>query len=73
MSANDSIRRQLGSGMVGDHYDMSQQACAVRTIDGTVICQPGETKNDWKNEFVVPVKLFVRGGKVQKYEFLFEE
>jgi dTDP-4-dehydrorhamnose 3,5-epimerase-like enzyme len=74
MSQNDEIRRHLGAGMLkGDHYDLADQASTVRTIDGAVIVPVGESRNGWKNEFGVPVKLYIRGGKVQTYELLWDE
>jgi len=74
MSAeNDRIRRQLGMDLPAGKNDMTETICTSRVIRGEVICQPGETKNGFKNLFGVPVKLIIRDGEVQTYELIWDE
>jgi hypothetical protein len=69
MSANDTIRRQLSSGMVGSHYDMTQQASAVFLKDGILDLGPGESAYGFTNPFVTRAKLVIRDFKLQRYIF----
>lgn len=75
LRGSDKFRREMGADMLaGGHYDMTEQTSTVTTtiINGSVICQPGEEVNGFKNPFAVPIKLTIRDGKIQRYEGVYK-
>jgi hypothetical protein len=75
--SSSDIRRKLGMDMLkGDHYDLSEQRCTVKTttkddtFTGEAVLKPGETRFGYTNEFACKVKVTVRNGKVQVWEFV---